>query len=80
VRKLHLVQAQPQPQSPATKARARRKLDDKPAEMLQCLRCGGREITETRIGAILKGGKVTGGTRAWVCTCCLLNGQRVVMA
>lgn len=49
----------------------------KPAEMLQCRRCGGREFTETVTGSILRHGKPSGGTKALICVICLLAGERV---
>lgn len=64
---------------PADKVRAKRKADPNPGFLIQCPRCGGREITPTLLGATMKGGKVTGGTKAYVCVCCLLKGERVAL-
>ncbi|MBT2333615.1 hypothetical protein J7E49_06820 [Variovorax paradoxus] len=66
--------------SPAEKVRQRVRAMPKPAAMLQCNRCGGRELTETRTGVMLKNGKPTGGTKQLYCTACLLKGDRVLIA
>lgn len=50
-----------------------------PADMLQCNRCGGREMIETRTGVLFKDGKASGGTKQMVCVACLLKGDRVVV-
>lgn len=47
--------------------------------MLQCPRCGGREVIETVIGAMVQARKLKGGTRAIVCVGCMLKGERVVL-
>lgn len=52
----------------------------KPAALLQCPRCAGRELIETKTGVLLKGGKPSGGTRQMVCALCLSRGDRVVIA
>ena len=57
-----------------------RATDPKPACMLQCHRCGGREVIFTRIGATYKGGKVSGGTKQVLCAGCMMLGDRVVLA
>ena len=64
---------------PAEQVRQRLR-ETKPASVLQCPRCTGREITETRTGAVLKDGKVSGGTRQYLCAQCLMKGERVVLA
>jgi len=78
--RLHIIHGTPPPQTEAEKVRERVRKAPKPPEMIQCHRCGGREITSTLVGAALKGGKVTGGTKQWLCTICLLKGERVVLA
>lgn len=50
---------------------------DKPAEMLQCRRCAGREFIEATTGALIRNGRLVGGTKALLCTICLLSGERV---
>lgn len=52
----------------------------KPPEMLQCNRCGSRELIEARQGVLLKNGKPSGGTKVLICVNCLLHGERVVVA
>ncbi len=76
---LHVIKGTPPPDTPAETVRKRMRAT-KPASMLQCHRCGGREVIETKTGALLKNGKVTGGTKAWICAGCHRNGQRVVLA
>lgn len=73
---LHLVPTAPAPEKPKLRsARA-----SKPADMLQCPRCHGREFIETVIGAMLQARKLKGGTRQVICVGCLLKGERVVVA
>jgi hypothetical protein len=74
---LHIV---PPIQKPDPAANTRAKRASKPAEMLQCVRCGGREVTETLIGASVQAGKLKGGTRQIICVGCMLKGERVVLA
>jgi DNA-directed RNA polymerase subunit RPC12/RpoP len=52
----------------------------KPATVLQCPRCGSRTLKIELIGSMLKNGKVTGGTKEYVCSPCDRKGQRVVVA
>lgn len=73
---LHIV---PKTEPPPSKS-ARRVPARKPADMCQCQRCGGREVIETRIGAMLVGGKLKGGTAQVLCAGCLMRGERVVVA
>lgn len=70
----------PSEPSPAEKVRQRIKRAPKPEAMLQCNRCGGREVVETKTGVVLKNGKPGGGTRQYVCANCLSHGTRVVLA
>lgn len=73
---LHLIPAAPKPDKPKTRtSRA-----SKPADMLQCPRCSGREFIETVIGAMMQARKLKGGTRQVICVGCLLKGERVVVA
>lgn len=64
---------------PVERSRKRVKAMDVPAQMIQCPRCGGRELIETRIGVLLKRGRATGGTKCLLCAICLLKGERVVV-
>lgn len=52
----------------------------KPPTMLQCHRCGGREVIETKIGMVYKNGRASGGTKQILCALCFMQGQRVVIA
>jgi len=73
---LHLVPDAPPPDKPKTRtSRA-----SKPADMLQCPRCQGREFIETVIGAMLQARTLKGGTRQFVCFGCMLKGERIVVA
>lgn len=72
--KFHVIQGTPQPSTPAEEVRKRVRAMPKPADMPQCLRCGGREYIETKIGA----GK--GATKQRLCVACMLRGERVVIA
>lgn len=51
----------------------------KPPSMLQCHRCGGREVIETRSGVLLKDGKPTRGTKMLLCAACFMKGGRVML-
>lgn len=73
----HVIDGTPEPETPATASRKRVKAMPKPATMVQCQRCGGREFIETVTGALTRGGKRSGGTKTMVCVPCLLAGQRV---
>ena len=73
---LHLIPPIPALPEPAN---SRAKRASKPADMLQCPRCGGREVIETVIGAMIQARKLKGGTRAIVCVGCMLKGERVVL-
>lgn len=72
---LHVVPKAPAPDKPKLKSRAA----SKPAEMLECPRCGGREFIETVIGALLQARKLKGGTRQIICVGCMLRGERVAL-
>ena len=76
---LHLIPGTPAPDTPAERVRKRLRAV-KPAEMLQCPRCAGREVMTTVTGATIKGGKVAGGTKSWVCAGCHRKGERVALA
>jgi len=76
---LHVVNGTPAPDTKAERARARLRAT-KPAAMLQCPRCAGREVIETKVGVLLQGGRPKGGTRQMLCALCLMKGERVVLA
>ena len=75
---LHVVPKQATPRKPSRTP----KLDKVPrlVEILECHRCRGREVIQTVIGATMVKGKLKGGTPQVLCACCLLNGDRVVLA
>ncbi|MYM81092.1 hypothetical protein GTP44_03840 [Duganella sp. FT50W] len=73
---LHVVPSAPAPEQTKLKSRTA----TKPAEMLQCPRCAGREFIETVIGAMIQARKLKGGTRQIICVGCMLKGDRVVVA
>jgi len=78
---LHIVPDAPKPEeTEADKVRKRIKSYPKPKEMIQCHRCGGREVLETRIGVLQSGRRWTGGTKVLLCAGCLMRGERVVLA
>jgi hypothetical protein len=68
---MHVIEGGSQPP-----ARAK---DPKPAAMLHCRRCGGREVIEAKIGVTLEKGKAKGGTKVLLCAVCMCRGERVVL-
>lgn len=66
--------------SPAEKVRQRVKALPRPEHLLQCPRCACRTMKVEVTGAMLKGGKVTGGTKQYICSMCDRKGERVVVA
>jgi hypothetical protein len=77
--RLHLIQGTPAPDTPAEQVRKRVRAMPKPAKMVQCHRCGGREVIETKIGVLMKNGRPAGGTKQLLCVGCLLQGERVML-
>jgi len=77
--KLTVIEGTPAPDSPLEEHRKRVRAMPKPAEMLQCHRCGSRELIQTKIGMMLKAGKATGGTKQLLCAACHRRGERVVV-
>lgn len=69
------------PGSPTPAAGVKRRLrrQPKPASMLSCHRCGGREVVETRSGVMMVEGKPTRGTKILLCAACYMRGERVVL-
>jgi hypothetical protein len=76
---LHVVPPGPAPDDERAQSQRRVKAMAKPAAMLQCPRCGGRETIETRTGVMLVDGKPRGGTKSLICAACHRGGQRVVI-
>jgi hypothetical protein len=77
---LHVVKGTESPDTPAERVRRRRKADPRPAVMLQCNRCGGREVIETKVGVMFQAGKTKGGTKQVLCAACFSKGERMVLA
>lgn len=78
--RFHVIDGTKAPDNPAEEVRRRVRAQPKPATMVQCHRCGGREVIESKIGILMKNGKPTGGTKALLCVVCLLKGERVVVS
>lgn len=74
-----VIDGTPAPDTLTERVRANRRKDHRPPDMLQCPRCGGREVIEARNGATFSGGKLSGGTRTVLCVLCLVRGERVVV-
>ncbi len=77
--RFHVIQGTPAPDTPVEQVRKRVRAMPKPEAMIQCHRCGGREVIETKTGMMLKDGKPTGGTKQLICVGCLLRGERVLI-
>jgi transcription elongation factor Elf1 len=73
-----VIDGTPPPDTPKERVRARLRKTAAP-EIIQCHRCGGREVIETKTGVLLKDGKATGGTKALHCANCWMKGERVVL-
>lgn len=78
-RRFTVIEGTPAPDTPAEQVRKRVRAADKPASMIQCHRCGGREVIETKIGVMKKNGKPSGGTKQLLCAGCFMKGERVVI-
>ena len=77
---LHIVKRASAPDTPRKRVADRLSAAKPPASMLQCHRCGGREVIETKVGVLLQSGKAKGGTKQILCASCLMKGERVVLA
>ncbi len=77
--RFHVIDGTPAPDSPKERSRRRIRAMERPAEMVQCRRCGGREFIETTTGALMRRGRVVGGTKALVCVACLAAGERITV-
>ncbi|MEH6565568.1 MAG: hypothetical protein V7756_09625 [Halopseudomonas sp.] len=75
----HVIEGTKPPDTPKQRSLDKVKRTAKPASMIQCHRCGGRELIETKTGVMLKNGKPTGGTKQLLCACCFMKGERVVL-
>lgn len=67
------------PIEPKAEARRRLRRHPKPAAMLQCHKCGGREVIAARNGVEVRDGKPVGGTKVLLCAMCFAKGERVVL-
>jgi hypothetical protein len=76
--RLKVVTGTPAPDSPTERVRKRLRATKGP--LLQCHRCGSREVLQTKVGVEIVDGKPRGGTKALVCASCWLKGERVVLA
>ena len=76
---LHVVPPAPPPEEDGRKKAAKRITAPRPAEMLECPRCKGREVVPSVIGLMLINGRPRGGTKQYLCVTCLLKGERVVI-
>lgn len=76
---LTLIQGTPAPDVPTERVRKRVRAMPKPAELIQCRRCGGREVIEAKIGMVLKDGRPSGGTKVLLCAGCHRRGERLVV-
>jgi hypothetical protein len=77
---LKLIRGTVPPDTPRQRAVDKVKAAPKPGTMLQCPRCGGREVLSLLSGVLFKNGKPTGGTRQIVCAACYMKGERIVLA
>lgn len=76
--KFKVIDGTPPPDTP--KQRVINRLNAaKPSWMVQCPRCAGREVIETKIGVVIKNGKPSGGTKQLICAACALRGERVAI-
>lgn len=78
--KFEVIQGTPAPDTLTNRVRANRRADEKPANVLQCPRCGSRSMIEERTGGHkTKAGKLAGGVTNIICASCMLRGERVVV-
>lgn len=76
--KFHVITGTPAPDNPTERVRKRVRKTAVPL-IVQCHRCGGREVIETKIGVVMKDGKPSGGTKQLLCAACFMKGERVVI-
>ena len=75
----HVITGTEAPDTQAERVRKRVR-QTKSGPIVQCHRCGGREVIETKIGVIMKDGKPSSGTKQLLCAGCLMKGERVTIA
>jgi hypothetical protein len=78
--KFIVIEGTPPPDTPKQRVIDRIKARARPANMLQCRRCGGREVLELKAGVMFQDGKTKGGVKQIVCACCFMKGERIVLA
>lgn len=78
--KFEVIEGTPAPDTPVERVRKRVRATPAPAELLQCHRCAGREVIETRVGMTIRKGRASGGTKTFLCATCHRKGERVVLA
>lgn len=77
--KFRVIEGTPAPDTPLEQAYKRIRAMPKPPSMIQCGRCGSREVIETKIGMLYKNGKPQGGTKQILCASCFMRGERMVL-
>lgn len=65
--------------TPAAEVKRRMRRHPKPAGMLSCHRCGGREVVETKVGVLMVDGKPKRGTKILICAACFMRGERIAL-
>jgi hypothetical protein len=78
--KFTVIDGTPPPDTPKQRVTERIKKMPKPASMLQCRRCGGREVLELKSGVLYQDGRTKGGIKTIVCATCFMRGERMVLA
>lgn len=77
--RLTVIDGTPPPDTREQRVIDRIKKTARSPDLIQCHRCGAREVLPLTTGAVLKNGKVSGGTTVHVCAACFLKGERVVL-
>lgn len=78
--KLTVIAGTPAPDSPTARVRQKLRAQVRPACMLQCHRCGCRELIATVTGAEYINGRARGGVKSLLCAGCNRKGERVVVS
>lgn len=78
--RFRLIHGTAAPDTPKERVRKRLRSGRRPEHIAKCHRCNGIELKEVRIGMTKRNGKLTGGTKQWICAACERNGERVVVA
>lgn len=75
-----VIDGSPPPDTAKQRLLDRIKRHPKPAAMLSCHRCGGREVLALKTGMLYQEGRAKGGAKSIVCAACFMRGERVVLA